>query len=205
MRRVAELGSFDERINMRTLLTILLLGAVLGFAATGVNGAESDYYERFASLIQTNSFGPNLTNATLSLINMKQSSEIAGVKLGSGMSEAVEKWGKPRNLYAQCGGGPVLMFGHGTLAFKGDKVVRVSISPNTVPGLRFEGGLTATNTPAQFAKVLGVPDPGPAPWALYVDCPYGVMELRWSHFAIGGWQLGWLSLGPSEPEQTKSR
>jgi len=190
---------------MKTRLMIRIIGALAAVGLCAAHGADQDFYELFSSLIQTNHFGPNLTNATLSLINMKQSSEIAGVKLGSGMSEAVEQWGKPRNLYAQCGGGPVLMFGHGTLAFKGDKVVRVSISPNTVPGLRFEGGLTPTNTPAQFAKVLGVPDPGPAPWALYVDCPYGVMELRWSHFAIGGWQLGWLSLGPSEPEQTKSR
>src|SRR5580765_5396025 len=179
---------------MRTLLTILLLGAVPGFAETRVDGAESDFYERFASLTQTNSFGPNLTNEILSLGKMKQSGEIAGVSLGSRMTEAVQKWGKPRNMYAQCGGGPLLMFGHGTLAFKGDKVVRVSISPNTVPGLRFEGGLSATNTPAEFAKALGVPDPGPAPWALYVDCPYGEMELRWTHFAVGGWQLAWLSV-----------
>ena len=190
---------------MRTLLMILLLGAVLGVAASRGNGAEFDYYERFASLTQTNRFGPALTNATLSLTRIKQNGEIAGVKLGSGMSEAVERWGKPRNMYAECGGGPVLMFGHGSMAFKGDKVVRVSISPNTVPGLRFEGGLTATNTPAQFAKALGVPDPGPGPWALYVDCPYGVVELRWSHFAVGGWQLGWLSLGPSGSAQTKAR
>jgi hypothetical protein len=188
---------------MRTLLKILLLGATLEFAVFRVNAADFDFYERFASLTQTNRFGPDLTNATLSLTKIRQNGEIAGVKLGSGMSEAVEKWGKPRNLYAQCGGGPVLMFGHGSMAFKSDKVVRVSISPNSVPGLRFEGGLTATNTPAQFAKALGVPDPGPAPWALYVDCSYAVMELRWSHFAVGGWQLSSLSLGPPDTAQDK--
>ncbi len=190
---------------MRTLFAIVLLGALLGFIAFSVNAAEVDFYERFASLTQTNRWGPDLTNATLSLTEIRQRGKIAGVKLGSGMSEAVEKWGKPRNLYAQCGGGPVLMFGHGSLAFRGDKVVRVSLSPNTVPGLRFEGGLTATNTPAEFAKALGVPDPGPAPWALYVDSPHGVMELRWTHFAVGGWQLGWLSLGSQEPAETKTR
>jgi len=58
-----------------------------------------------------------------------------------------------------------------------------------VPGLRFEGGLTATNTPTEFAQVLGVPAPGPARWDLDVDCPAGVMVLRWSHFKPGGWQL----------------
>jgi hypothetical protein len=195
----------DERTDMRTFRTILLLGAAVGFAASRVDGAETDFYERFASLTQTNHFRPDLTNATLSLTKIKQSGEIAGVKLGSGMSQAVERWGKPRNMITQCAGGPILNFGHGTLAFRGDRVVRVSISPNTVPGLVFDGGLTATNTPAQFARALGVPDPGPAPWALYVDCPYGIMELRWSHFAVGGWQLGWLSLGPPEPAQTKPR
>jgi hypothetical protein len=194
-----------ERIDMRSLLTILLISATLGLIAPRVNGAEFDFYERLASLTQTNCFGPDLTNATLSLSRMKQSGEIAGVKPGSGMSEAVQKWGKPRNMYALCGGGPLLMFGHGSLAFKGDKVVRIEIYPSTFPGLRFEGGLTVTNTPAQFAHALGVPEPGPAPWALYVDCPYGVMELRWSHSDVGGWQLSWLSLGPPEPAQTKAR
>jgi RNA-directed DNA polymerase len=52
---------------MRTLFATLLLGALLGFAAFGVNAAEFDFYRRFASLTQTNRFGPDLTNATLSL------------------------------------------------------------------------------------------------------------------------------------------
>src|SRR5262249_55793974 len=157
-------------------------------------GAETDFCERFASLIQTNHFGPDLTNATLSLVKMKQSSEIAGVKLGSGMSQAVERGGKPPHLYPVFGGGPLPLVGHASLAFRGDKVVRISISPDPLPGLRFDRGLTATSTPAEFARVLAVPDPGPAPWALYVDCPYGVMELRWGHFAVGGWKLSSLTL-----------
>src|SRR4051812_32742848 len=124
---------------MRTLLRIPVIAAILLLAASRADAGEFDFYERFASLTQTNYFRPDLTNAILSLTKIMQKGEIAGVKLGSGMSEAVEKWGKPRNLYAQCGGGPVLMFGHGSMAFKGDKVVRVSISPNTLPGLRLEG------------------------------------------------------------------
>jgi hypothetical protein len=183
---------------------IQVIAALVGFTVSAVGGAEFDFYERFTSLIQTNRWGPDLTNATLSVIKIKQSGEIAGVKLGSRMSEAVERWGKPRNIYAHCGGGPILMFGHGSMAFRGDRVVRVSLAPDTVPGLRFEHGLMATNTPAQFARVLGVPDPGPAPWALYVDCPYGVMELRWSHFAVGGWHLSSISLGPAEAVQDKT-
>jgi len=189
---------------MKTPL-LRVLAALVGFAVCSVDGAEFDFYERFTSLIQTNRWGPDLTNAALSVVRMKQSGEIAGVKLGAKMSETVERWGTPRNIYANCGGGPVLMFGHGSIAFRGDKVVRVSISPDTVPGLHFEGGLTATNTPAQFAHILGVPDSGPAPWALYVDCPYGVMELHWSHFAVGGWRLSLLSLGPPETVQDKPR
>src|SRR4051812_6548376 len=103
---------------MRSLLLILLLGATPALIAQSGNGAEFDFYERFASLTQTNSFGPDLTNATLSLAKLKQTGEIAGVKPGSGMSEAVQKWGKPRNMYAQCGGGPLLVFGHGSIGFK---------------------------------------------------------------------------------------
>jgi hypothetical protein len=190
---------------MTTRIVIRIIGAVTGLALCAAHGADPDFYGRFTSLIQTNHFGPELTNATLSLTKMKQSGEIASVKLGSGMSEAVEKWGKPRNMYASCGDGPLLMFGHGSMAFRGDKVVRISISPNTVPGLRFEGGLTATNTPAEFARVLGVPDPDPAPWALYVDCPCGVLELHWSHFAVGGWLLSSLSLAPPESTPDKTR
>jgi hypothetical protein len=190
--------------RMKTSMLIQVVAALAGLNLCAAQGAEFDFYERFTSLFQTNRFAPDLTNATLSLAKIKESGEIAGVKLGNGMSEAVEKWGKPCNIYAYCGGGPVLMFGHGSMAFRGDQVARVSISPNTVPGLRFEGGLTATNTPAQFARVLGLPAPGPARWELSTDCAGGVLELRWSHFAVGGWQLSWLNLGPAESSQGKT-
>ena len=92
---------------MTTRFMIRIVGAFVGLGLYAAPGAESDFYERFTSLFQTNRFGPDLTNATLSLTKMKLSSEIAGVKLGSGMSEAVEKWGKPSNMYAFCGGGGV--------------------------------------------------------------------------------------------------
>ena len=190
---------------MKPLLAIQLIVALVGFLPCGAEAAEFDFYGRFTSLIETNRFGPALTNSNLSLSNIAQSGEIAGVKLGTGMSAAVERWGKPRNFYASCGGGPSLMFGHGTLNFRGNKVVRVSISPNTIPGLRFESGLTATNTPAQFANVLGLPVPGPARWELTFESTNGVMELRWNHFAVGGWQLSWLSFGPPEIAQAGIR
>jgi hypothetical protein len=195
--------TFDLRRHMKTPQIMQLITALVAVTAGRVEGAELGFYERFTSLVQTNGYGPDLTNTTLLLLKTKQVGELAGVKLGMGMSAAVEKWGKPRFFSGCRAGCPVLMFGHGSMAFIGDSVVRVSISPNMVPGLCFEGGLTATNTPTEFARVLGVPTPGPAQWALDVDCPAGVLVLRWTHFKAGGWQLGWLSL--EQPESARDR
>lgn len=175
---------------MSSLSIIPLLIISAGFLACRVGGAEFDFYERFSSLLETNSCGPNLTNRTLLLNNLRQNGDVAGVKIGTSMSAAVELWGKPRNFYASCGGGPVLMFGHGVLNFRGQQVVRMSIDPHNIPGVRFEKGLTATNTPLEFAQGLGWnAAPGPAQWYLITESESGRMELQWTHFAVDGWQL----------------
>jgi len=190
---------------MKTRVPIGLLALLFVSLAARMQGADFDFYERLTSLVDTNRFGPDLTNTTLSLAKLKQNGEIAGVKLGSSMSAAVQKWGKPRSFISSCGGGPVLSFGHGALGFRGDKVVRMSISPNTIPGLCFENGLTPTNTPAQFARTLGVPAPDPEHWLLTLESDTTTMELQWMHFATGGRQLGFLNLELHEPRQANSR
>jgi len=179
---------------MKLRITIGLVAVLIGFLSRGSGAAEIDYYQRLASLFDTNHFGPPLTNGILLLSRLKQSGEIAGVRLGTGMSRAVELWGMPRSLMSNCGGGPILSFGHGALNFRGDKVIRISLFPNTIPGLRFEGGLTVTNTPAEFAKALGLPPPGPNEWYLAFDSKAGVIRLEWVGFAVGGWQLASLEL-----------
>jgi hypothetical protein len=176
------------------LYAIQLVAITVTLLVFGADGAESDFYERFTSLIQTNRFGPALTNSTLSLARIRKSGEIAGVKLGTGMSAAVERWGKPRTFYASCGGGPLLAFGHGSLGFRGDKLVRIAISPNDIPGLSFESGLTATNSPTQFARVLGLSPPDPTQWYFTVESETGVLALRWTHMDEGVWRLDSLSI-----------
>jgi len=140
---------------------IALLMAAIGFLVWSCAAAEFDYYERFASLMDTNQFGTPLTNATLSLQRIKRGHDVAGVNLGTSMSTAVELWGKPRSFFSSCGGGPQLAYGNGSLGFRGDKVVRITICPNNIPGLQFEGGLTAASPPAEFAKALGGAAPAP--------------------------------------------
>ena len=148
---------------MKPRHTIRLIAAMVGLLVCRAEAAELDYYQRFSSLIDTNrSGGPVLTNGMLSLSELKRRPEIVGVKLGMTMSAAVEHWGKPRNFYANDAGGPLLLFHHGALGFQGDKAVRIGIFTTTIPGLRFDGGLTVTNSPADFAKVLGLPAADPA-------------------------------------------
>ncbi len=179
---------------MKLRPTIHLGAAFIGFLAYAAGAAEFDFYERFTSLIDTNRWGPPLTNATLSLETLKQGRGVAGVNLGSNMSDAVQLWGKPRSLFSSCGGGPQLAFGNGSLGFRGDKVVRITICPKDIPGLQFGSGLTATNSPAQFAKLLGLPVPSPDEVHLTIKSEKATLTWQWCDYTVGGRKLLWLTI-----------
>ena len=168
--------------------------ALIGFLACAAGAAEFDFYERFISLIDTNRWGPPLTNATLILDTLKHGGGVAGVNLGTSMSDAVKLWGKPRSLFLSCGGGPQLAFGNGSLGFRGDRVVRITICPKDIPGLHFGSSLTATNTPAQFAEALGVPAPCPDEVNLTLKSEKATLTWQWCDYSVGGRKLLWLTI-----------
>ncbi len=179
---------------MKPRPTIQLVVAFVGFLACRAGAAEYDFYERFISLIDTNRWGPPLTNATLSLETLRQGGGIAGVNLGTSMSDAVKLWGKPRSLFSSCGGGPQLAFGNGSLGFRGDKVVRITICPKDIPGLRFGSALTPTNSPAQFAEALGLPVPSPDEVYLTLKSEKATLTWQWCDYTVGGRKLLWLTI-----------
>jgi hypothetical protein len=113
------------------------------------------------------------------------------------MSAAVELWGKPRSFFSSYGGGPQLAYGNGSLAFRGDKVVRITICPKDIPGLQFDKGLTATNTPAQFAKALGMATPTPDNVYLTVQSQRAVLTWQWCDYSDGR-KLLWLTVESPE-------
>jgi hypothetical protein len=189
---------------MKLYRKIQIIAAIAGVLVIQTARAEPDFYTQFTSLIDTNRFGPPLTNSTLSLEKLMKGGEIAGVKLGTHMSAVVQQWGKPRTFYSSCGGGPLLAFGHGCLNFHGDKVVRITIFPDKIPGLKFENGLTATNSPAEFAMILGLAEPDAEQSWLILKSETCIVSLQWQPFAVGGLKLGNLALESRELSDPKN-
>jgi hypothetical protein len=114
-----------------------------------------DYYERLISLIDTDNAGAFLTNGILPVEKMRTDGEIAGLRLGSSMSEAVRVWGKPHTLFRHKGGGAVLAYGFGSLEFNGEKLSIIRLCLLNSPEVRFDHGLTGQSTQGEFAEALG--------------------------------------------------
>ena len=71
-----------------------------------------------------------------------------------------------------------------------------------IPGLGFDGGLTVTNSPADFAKVLGLPAADPAQRSLVFKSESAVITLEWSYIPhLGERQLASLLLEPPREER----
>ena len=87
-----------------------------------------------------------------------------------------------------------MAFGNGSLGFRGDKVVRITICPKDIPGLQFGSGLTATNSPAQFAKALGLRPPGPGEVFLTIKSEKATLSWQWCDYAVGARKLLWLTI-----------
>ena len=126
-------------ITSRALHIIAVLVSTL---ASESLAAEKDYYERFISLIDTNLDRSSLTGEVVRLGTLRQKDSIAGVKLGMTMSEVVRICGKPRSLFSNCGGGPVLGYDVAGFGFKGDKLERITLyssnSGAVAPAMREE-------------------------------------------------------------------
>lgn len=147
---------------------VLLLG-LMTLEAVGANPSFHDgfmeasrVHQGFlsdASLVDTNNFGPVLTNAPISYAGFTHG-ELAGIRLGTTMDEVVATWGRPSRAYTRCYGGPRFWYGPGSygdrsLLFNGDRLVLIAITRSE--NLVFDNGLTGTMGRVESEKMLGLP------------------------------------------------
>ena len=156
----------------------ILLLATVTILVPGATAAGSDFFERFTaasqskhgflsdgSLVQTNDYGPILTNAPISWAKLTTRGELSGVKLGMTMSEVVEALGKPQRLHTYCSIGPVMgycyrtntVFGDFSLTICSNRVVRMEIRGEQAKYACFDNGLAGKMNPAQCESLLGAP------------------------------------------------
>lgn len=108
----------------------------------------------FPTLIDTNNTGIKVTNTVLDLGNLKQRSEISGVRLGMTMQAVVDCWGKPRGGWSRCVHGLITFFYSGvTLGFEGNRLETICLFPSG----KFAGGLSSGSQAKEFVEVLGPP------------------------------------------------
>lgn len=151
----------------------LLLSAVL---VGNVFASDDSYYDRFlevsntqkgfisdVSLVDTNNIGPSLTNAPISYSAFAGNGELAGIKLGMGMSQVVAAWGKPPRFFTYCGLGPRFWYGRSrnfgtiTLAFKEDRLAIIALELAPTKGVVFDNGVSGRTTDPEFERTLGAP------------------------------------------------
>src|SRR5262245_48984390 len=96
------------------------VAALLNFLHVEATAVDTNFYQRFleasntakgwfiwdSTLVDTNNYGPVLTNRPLLYAKFSERGELAGIKLGMTMGEVVTAWGKPHTLYPYCGIGP---------------------------------------------------------------------------------------------------
>ncbi len=77
-------------------------------------GADDSFFQHYVRLVvtnvttplvDTNNTSPKLKDIVSPLDRLRAAGEVGGVRLGMTMDEVVQRWGKPRNLYANCGPG----------------------------------------------------------------------------------------------------
>lgn len=118
-------------------------------------GAESGIVQvKDPSLLDTNNTGLRLTNAVLDLENFLQTGEIAPLRVGMTMDEAVAVWGKPRAAINRCVMAlPTFRYNDAALAFDGNELEVVRIDSRAT----FGKGLSTSSAPTDIVRVLGSP------------------------------------------------
>ncbi len=103
-----------------------------------------DYYERFASLIDTNNSNPVLPDSQIPFAKLRKG-ELLGVKLGMTMGEAVAVWGKPIQFTGSADG-TTFLFGLGetSLRFRNGRLEVIWLRGSHLRALKFDNGLTGT-------------------------------------------------------------
>ena len=151
--------------------TIQIPCRVLALLLCGMSGwaADSDFYHRFLSLVDTNEFptggvtngvlvdrnnkAPKLGHAVISLQKLRTEGEVRGIRLGMTMDDVVARWGKPCWLHPRCAGGHRFLFTDCALVFQGNALSMVRFQETAV----FDQGLSAGSSLQEWRKALGEP------------------------------------------------
>jgi hypothetical protein len=161
---------------MRVQHAFLAGMAAAAAVALSASAAGPNYYESFtnalangsrglftlSSLVDTNNAGPSMAKDRVPFAEFRQGG-LAGIKLGTSMSEVVAAWGMPRLAASHCVFGPRFWyrrghpFGEISLSFKGEKLVLICIGGQTARDLEFDNGLTGRAGRAEFEAALGGP------------------------------------------------
>ena len=122
-----------------------------------VTGTNNTQQIRITSplLVDTNNTTPKL--AAVNLNDLKTNSELSGIRLGMTMQEVVTRWGKPRDFWSNCFGGPRFVYADMSVIFEPgkDSVMSLYCYDPRLPAL--EGGLSSSSTVGDFIGVLGKP------------------------------------------------
>jgi hypothetical protein len=118
------------------------------------------YCQNLNDLFETNSedraVQSLVTNAVISIAKLK-SGEIGGYRLGMTMSGLVALMGKPR-YFCQFSTDRATLYYSPGYGFRGDSLSGFYVSvPRGNDGIRFDNGLSVTNTISGFVKTLGPP------------------------------------------------
>lgn len=106
------------------------------------------------ALVDTNNTTAKIPDASVDLVAMKESGEIAGVKLGMTMDDAVARWGKPKWAWTRCVHGlPTFIYADASLAFDHNCLETVTLLTTT----RLPHGLSRWSSVNDFVRALGQP------------------------------------------------
>lgn len=145
-----------------------------------------DYYERFASLIDTNNSNPGLPDSQIPFTELRNG-ELFGVRLGMTMAEAVAVWGKPIQFTGNANG-TTFWFGRGktSLRFRNGRLEEIWLRGSHLRALKFDNGLTGTVNVTDLRKLLPDYTEGRNDGFIEMEAEGKILELDFSVFNESG-------------------
>jgi hypothetical protein len=121
--------------------------------------AERAVAIRSPFFVDTNNAAPKLANLVVDLADTKENGRLGGVQLGMTMEQVVARWGKPKGIWSKCYGGPLFCYTDVNVVFESssNSVLKVFFLGKSASSPIFLGGLLASSSASDFARVLGAP------------------------------------------------
>ncbi|HYG33914.1 MAG TPA: hypothetical protein VEC99_03970 [Clostridia bacterium] len=134
------------------------------------SSSESNYYQRFLSLVNTNevrpqpgltnvalvdkkNIAPKLANQNISFQKLIKEGVVGEISLGMTIEAVVSHWGKPLWLHPNCDGGHRLAYDDCSLIFKGNLLNKIRFGETLV----FDNGLSARSNLKEWLQGAGPP------------------------------------------------